>query len=181
MVVYNEDELDSIAFELKNNKAAIFLTDTIFGIISVDKKLIYKIKKRPFYKKIILFIPSVIYVKKANQFELDFFKKIWPNPITIVKAKKSYRIPNDEFILKLLAKVGPLYCSSANINRMNPINSIEEGHLIFKEFDNKIIYIQRKKLYNNQLPSTIFDIDKNTILREGLISLEIITKLLSKQ
>ncbi|MEG0123973.1 MAG: Sua5/YciO/YrdC/YwlC family protein, partial [Malacoplasma sp.] len=66
MVIYNENELDSIAFELKNFKSAIFLTDTIFGILSINKNKIYKIKKRPFYKKIILFIPNTKYIKKFS-------------------------------------------------------------------------------------------------------------------
>lgn len=180
MVVFNEDELDSIAFELKNDKAVVFLTDTIFGILSINKKLIYKIKKRPFYKKVILFIPSANYVKNATKFELDFFNKIWPSSITIVKSQRSYRMPNDDFILKLLSKVGPLYCSSANINGMKPIESIEDGYSIFRKFENRIAYILRKKKYNNEPPSTIFNIDKKTILREGSISLQVIMELFNK-
>lgn len=180
MVVFNENELDSIAFELKNNKAVVCLTDTIFGILSIDKKLIYKIKKRPFYKKVILLIPSITYVKKASQFECDFLKKIWPSPLTIVKAKKSYRIPNDDFIFQLVAKVGPLYCSSANISKRETIKSIEDAYLLFKKFESKIVYVIREKKYGEELPSTIFDIDKKSIIREGSISLDLIMKSFDK-
>ena len=71
-----EDSINDIVFELKNNKAAIIPTDTLAGIISYDKKLIYKIKKRPSHKKLILFVPSFesigtnnpIFKKLAKQF-----------------------------------------------------------------------------------------------------------------
>ncbi|MEG2198541.1 MAG: Sua5/YciO/YrdC/YwlC family protein [Malacoplasma sp.] len=179
MVIYNEDELDSIAFELKNFKSAIFLTDTIFGILSINKNKIYKIKKRPFYKKIILFIPNTKYIKKISPSEQVFLNKIWPSPLTIIKSKISYRIPNDDFILKLLSKTGPLYCSSANFNKMDPITSIEEGILLFEKFNDQIIYVKRNRNLDNNVPSTIFNIDKHKVVREGSISLADIDKLLN--
>lgn len=56
MITYQQSEIDSVEFELRNDKAAIVDTDTVMGVISLNKKIIYKVKKRPHYKKLVIFI-----------------------------------------------------------------------------------------------------------------------------
>lgn len=172
IVLYEEKDLESIAFELKNFKVAIVLTDTIFGFLAINKKEIYKIKNRKFYKKIIQLIPNVDYLKKINSYEEKMITKYWPGAVTFIKKGKSYRIPNDSFLLNLLSKTGPLYTSSANISGHAPVESISQARQIFSEskFSNNIIYINRDKSIS-KLPSTVFDLDKKRLLRQGEINI----------
>jgi len=71
MRVYNFDELKQIAFELKNNKAAIVETDTVMGIVSLNQDLIYRIKQRPRGKKIILFVNDIRQVNDLSKKEQE--------------------------------------------------------------------------------------------------------------
>ncbi|VEU61645.1 Uncharacterised protein [Mycoplasmopsis fermentans] len=52
MVKYNPNDLKAIVFELKNNKTLIAPTDTVYGVLSIDKTNIYKIKKEIEVKKL---------------------------------------------------------------------------------------------------------------------------------
>ena len=59
MLVYHSTQINEISNALKKNKAAIVLTDTIFGIICKKKELIYQIKHRNHEKKIVKFINNI--------------------------------------------------------------------------------------------------------------------------
>ena len=59
MQVYSTTDINEIAFELKSNKAVILPTDTVWGIISLDEKNIYRIKQRSLSKKIITFVHDI--------------------------------------------------------------------------------------------------------------------------
>ncbi|MDE5841796.1 MAG: Sua5/YciO/YrdC/YwlC family protein, partial [Malacoplasma sp.] len=171
----NISEIDAIAFEIKNLKAAIVSTDTVAGIISLNKNLIYKIKKRSFTKKIIKFISNVNQIPEANEIVKKIAKNFWPGKLTIVFNKESYRIPNDNFLIKLIERTGPLYSSSANISGLEPINNELEAFKYFQKNKNDIIFIEGNYYLNNS-PSTVFDIDNNMIVRQGDISYESIAQ-----
>ncbi|MDE5767749.1 MAG: L-threonylcarbamoyladenylate synthase [Malacoplasma sp.] len=180
-VTYKKDitEIDAIAFEIKNLKAVIVSTDTVAGIISLNKNLIYKIKKRSFSKKIIKFISNVNQIPDANDIVKKIAKNFWPGKLTIIFNKESYRMPNDKFLLKLIERTGPLYSSSANISGLEPINNELEAFKYFQKNKNDIIFIEGNYYLNNN-PSTVFDIDNNIIVREGEISYESISKCITK-
>ncbi|MDE6082463.1 MAG: Sua5/YciO/YrdC/YwlC family protein, partial [Malacoplasma sp.] len=171
----NISEIDAVAFEIKNLKAAIVSTDTVAGIISLNKNLIYKIKKRSFTKKIIKFISNVNQIPEANEIVKKIAKNFWPGKLTIVFNKESYRIPNDNFLIKLIERTGPLYSSSANISGLEPINNELEAFKYFQKNKNDIIFIEGNYYLNNS-PSTVFDIDNNMIVRQGDISYESIAQ-----
>lgn len=172
MTIYKENEIEEIAFEIKNNKTCLLLTDTIYGFISIDKSNIYKIKNRSKSKKIIQYIPNISYLPKINEEIQKLINAFWPGPLTLIINKKSYRIPKDEFLLKILSKTGPLYTSSANISGQDTIKSLNDGIKIFDKFSNKIIFVERNVTTRNinQKYSTIFDTSNNRIIREGDIS-----------
>lgn len=67
MVIYQLDEIDSIAFELKNFKAAIVPTDTVAGLICINPKLIYSIKKRSKKKKLITFVCNLDQIPNKSE------------------------------------------------------------------------------------------------------------------
>ncbi|MDE6289798.1 MAG: Sua5/YciO/YrdC/YwlC family protein [Ureaplasma sp.] len=166
---YSTNDFNIILLELKNLKAAVVNTDTIYGIISVDTSLIYKVKQRSHSKKIITFINDLNLIPDLNQIQIDFLKTFWPGGITIIKDSISYRMPNDEFILKLLDKLNILYCSSANISNYDVIQNIDDANLMFdvsKHFYD-LFLIDNKIENKSNIASTIVDIDKWKIIRYG--------------
>ena len=167
MRTYNFSEIDSICFELRNNKAAIVETDTVMGIISLSTKKIYEIKRRLHSKKIVLFINKIEYIKDLTEIEKIILEKYWPGALTVIKNGISYRIPNHEGLLKLLSNTGPLFCSSANISGKNPIKNYLEAKEHFKNHFYDLILIEGQQ--QNDLPSTIVDFDNKKVLRQGLI------------
>ncbi|MCQ2957117.1 MAG: hypothetical protein MJ233_04820 [Mycoplasmoidaceae bacterium] len=59
MQVFTKAQVNDIALALKAGKAVILPTDTVWGIVSTNEGLIYKIKQRDRAKKVIKFIDSV--------------------------------------------------------------------------------------------------------------------------
>lgn len=170
MVIYNKDDIDAISFELKNNKTLIAPTDTIPGLMSINKNNIYKIKNRNIFKKVILFICSLDFVEKINSDFIKLANAFWPGNLTLIKNGVSYRVPNDKFLLELISRTGPLYCSSANISGKEVISSYDEAKLEFNNYDLDIIFLNAE--YRINKPSTVYDVDKDKILREGEITYE---------
>lgn len=165
---YSYKDIEAIAFELRNNKIAVVKTDTIIGLISLNPSLIYKVKKRPWYKKLIKFVLDDTYVPNLFDIQQKFLKTFWPGQVTIIKNKISYRVPNDDFLLSLISMVGPLYCSSANISDKPVINDIYEAN---KYFDAKKLFFNMIIIDTNCKPtgleSTVIDIDNWKIKRNG--------------
>lgn len=172
-VTYKENisEIESVSFELKNNKVAIINTDTVPGLISLNKKMIYKVKRRPLNKKLITFISDVNQIENCTDIIKNIANNFWPGNLTLIFNGISYRMPKNNFILNLINEVGPLYSSSANISGKEPIKSQKEAFDYFKKYKNDIIFIEGNYSLHKQ-PSTIFDIDKCKILREGEIKYE---------
>lgn len=164
---YKNNELDSIVFEIKNNKAVIIPTDTVMGILANNENIIYQIKNRPKNKKIVKFILNLKEIGTLSDTQKKFINLFWPGEVTIVKNKISYRIPNDSNILYLLSKCGSLYCSSANLSDNNTIKDSSEVNTQFdeKRWFHNLVVLEGRPL--GLEPSTIIDIDKWEILRKG--------------
>ena len=85
------------------------------------------------------------------------------------------RIPDDPFVLKLLEKVGPMLVTSANMSGTPALLNDQEVYQVFK---GKIPLIVKGKCVNN-LASTVVQVDEEIkILRQGLISQEMIEEVL---
>lgn len=176
-ITYKKDlsELDGIAFEIKNLKAIIVSTDTVSGLLSLNKSLIYKIKKRDKSKKLIKFVSNINQIPNINETFKKLATAFWPGKLTIIYKKESYRMPNDDFLLKLIDKTGPLYSSSANLSGHSPIIDIVGAFESFNKNKSDIIFIEGD-YYKNNKPSTIYDIDSNVLRREGEINYESIRR-----
>lgn len=168
---YNEldNELEAIEFELKNGKVAIVATDTVAGLISLNKNLIYKIKKRPHYKKLIYFISDVEDIPNLHKNTKILANQFWPGPLTLINNGISYRIPNNEFLIKIIKRFKKLHSTSANISGLEPIKNSYEAFSYFSNYKNDIIFIKGDYNFRN-LSSTVFDVNKNKVLREGTIN-----------
>ncbi len=165
MRIYDLEEKEAIVFELKNNKCAIIPTDTVMGIIGIDEKLIYHIKKRARNKKLITFVCNHQTLPNLNPIQEKFLYKFWPGTTTIIINGKSFRMPDSIPLLEIISRTGPLYSSSANISGEQPILDTNDAEKIFLEHIWDLIFIKGKQKTKNA--STIIDIDNWNILRKG--------------
>jgi len=168
MQVYSNNQIDEIAFELKNAKAVILPTDTVWGVVSLSEKNIYSIKHRPSEKKIITFINKINYLNLPKYIEMEI-EKYWPGGLTIIWKGKGYRIPKNPLLLALMDRVGPLFSSSANISGQDPISSIEQAKEVFKDQEFNLVLVEQKGFQISSTPSTIIDLDNFRVVRSGLI------------
>lgn len=178
--VYTWDDIDEIAEQLnKNNTAAIVETDTVMGVLSHSKDLIYQIKLRPKEKKLITFVNNVKFIPSLTEKEASVLDEYWPGALTVVKNGISYRIPNHKNVLKLLEKTGPLFSSSANLSGKPTCIDSDDAQKVFKDAGDELFFVVGKNLTNN--PSTILDLDNLKILRYGAVDGDEIIQKLCKE
>ena len=178
---------------IQKNGVAVIPTDTIYGVVgsalnyqAVEK--IYKLRKRNFIKPMIILISSPDDLEKfevsLSSKQIVFFKKNWPNPLSIIlpcNSKKfeylhrgtktlAFRMPKDENLLNLLKKTGPLVAPSANIEGEKPSDTIEMAKEYFSDAED--LYVDGGIIKAN--PSTLIRLDEEgnvTVLREGSFQL----------
>ncbi len=178
---------------IKDGNIVAAPTDTVYGLLadatneSAIKK-VFKLKKRPPTKPLIVLVSSLKMAKTVADFsskvenELSFFWLEKKYPITVIlKAKDNVsklitsggnsialRLPNHQFCINLINSLGkPIVASSANISGHNTSTSYEE---VKKDFGNAIPIIKLGKC--NKQVSTIIELNKYsiTIIREGSIT-----------
>ena len=164
---YDYSEIDSVVFELKNNKAVIIPTDTVIGVLANNENLIYQIKDRPKEKKIILFVANDKPLGELTPIQKEFVNKFWPGQVTIIKNGISYRMPDDKYLLYILSKTGPLYSSSANVSGHDTIKKTSDANNEFNvdKFYYSLVLVNG--VTQKTTPSTVINIDTWEILREG--------------
>jgi tRNA A37 threonylcarbamoyladenosine synthetase subunit TsaC/SUA5/YrdC len=62
-------------FELKNSKVVIADTDTVMGMLALDREIICKMKRRKQSQKIIRFIDNINKIHNLTDKEKDVLKK----------------------------------------------------------------------------------------------------------
>lgn len=160
---------------LKKGKIGVIPTDTIYGIVgsALNKKTveeIYRLKKRSKNKPFIILISNLNDLKKfdikLNKTQIDFLKKIWPNPVSVVLHNLAFRIPKDLWLRRLLEKVGPLIAPSANFEGEKVSEIVKQAR---KYFGDKVsFYIDGGKIQSKA--STIIELDQDgkfKVLRQG--------------
>lgn len=187
----NQDLALSLAAELyQSGKIFIYPTDTIYGIggnpFNEDVvRRIAEIKGRDYKKQFIWLLSDLEnlmnYVDIIYQNHIEFLRKIWPAPVTIIlnlnertqKITKcntiAARIPKNDFCLKLLMEISrPLVSTSVNKSGEKPLNQIEE---IVKTFSRQVDAIFFNSEKEEKKFSTIIDLtsEKPKLLREGSV------------
>src|SRR3989338_3102709 len=130
---------------IKEGKVLVCPTDTVYGLIcdAKNKKAVeklYKIKKRPKWKLLPIFVKDIKIAKKLayiSKKQEDFLGKVWPGKTTVIlKSKKKgtigLRAPNHNFVLGLAKHTGPLAESSANISGRPASTKIKD---VLRQFD----------------------------------------------
>ena len=191
--------INDIAKALKENKTAVFPTDTLYGILAnaLNKELVekvYKIKKRNPEKPYVILVPSVEKIRIFNPHISEKEEKLLKHGgITVILKLKNpekwyylhrgtnslaFRIPKEEKIRQLLELVDlPLIAPSANPEGEIPAKDIKEAYNYFKNGID--LYFDGGTIKNTK-PSTIikFENDELTILREGTISKKQLSKII---
>jgi len=178
------NEITNAVDVLKSGGIILYPTDTIWGIgcdASCDTavKKVYEIKRRDHSKPLICLASSFEmvgkYVEILNLKKLKSISEespttfIFNNPIKISKYVSSnnnsigFRVPNDNFCLKLLNKFGrPIVSTSANISGIDiPLEFNSISSEIKSEVDYIVNYGKNKKSYK---ASTILKIDENGLI-----------------
>ena len=186
---YTKNDLDTIASKLLNKELIAFPTDTVFGLACVmDEqaiKKVYEAKGRDFNKPLpvmcsnIEMIEEIAYVDEKTK---KIINKFMPGALTIVFKKKEnvaeyvtqgkqtigIRVPDDEWIIKLIKKIGkPIMVTSANISNSG---SLLKWEVVYEQMKNQIDGIVCEDARGDK-SSTIIDVsDGLKLLREGPIS-----------
>lgn len=190
-ILYTKKDSDKIITLLKDGGLLAMPTDTVFGLASMmDEKAIkrvYEVKGRSFDKPLPMMccskvmIDSVAYINKDADKIIDRFM---PGALTIVFKKKEevpayvtmgrdtigIRMPDDEFILDLIEKLGkPLMVTSANISGNGSLISWKDVCSCMKGKIEGIICEDAR----GDIASTIIDVSEDLkLLREGPLSIE---------
>lgn len=196
--VVSKQEMNEIIETLKSNQVVAFPTETVFGLGAMFNSLealdqLVKSKHRDASKAITLMVSDVLEIENyayVTSRDWKIIHSFMPGKITLILNKKEnvskqmtsnketigIRIPDDEFVLSLLKKTGPLLVTSANMSGSINTTSVEE---VLNQLEGKIPLIVEGKSGSHKA-STVVDLskDKIKILREGDISLAMIEEVL---
>ncbi len=186
---YTKMDSDKI-IELLNREGLLAMpTDTVFGLACMmDEKAIarvYEAKGRSFDKPLPMMCSSkkmISEVAKISEEAEKIIDRFMPGALTIVFAKKEtvadyitngrktigIRMPDDDFILSLIEKLGkPLMVTSANISGNGSLTRWED---VLSAMDGKIEGIICEDARGDKA-STIIDVSGDLrLLREGPLS-----------
>lgn len=163
---------------LKKRGVVVFPTETCYGLgtDATSKRCIekiYEIKGRDRSKKMAAAFSSLKMAEKYTDIgrnERILAKKFMPGPLTIVKKGKSFRIPDNDFVLSVIRNFGkPITVTSANRSGEKELYRIKD---VVKEFSGTVDLIVDAGNLRKRRPSTVFDMDSMRILRKGPIGEE---------
>ena len=200
----NSINLKKAKKNIENNNVIGLPTETVYGLAAnaySDKsiKKIFKLKKRPTFNPLIIHFENLKNLKKDaiyNNSFIKLYKALCPGPITFILNKNTkskiskianagkktiaVRFPKHKVARSLLKILNvPLAAPSANISsKLSPTCA----HDIVDEFGRKIKFILDGGQCKIGLESTIVDLtSKPTILRQGIVTTEEISKILRKK
>jgi L-threonylcarbamoyladenylate synthase len=183
---------------LKSGGVAVVPTETVYGF-AVDafnisaQKAVYKIKGRAWKKPLIIMTADIESVKTLVEIPkkaLKIAEKFWPGQLTLIfpttelgkiisggRNDLGVRIPNDDFMLKLLKEIKtPLFTTSVNSAGKKSAKTYEDA-LAFDGAADAIIDGGKCKF---AFESTVVDMVKfpYVIIRKGCLSTDEILKML---
>ena len=198
---YTKEQISEVVEELNQGSVVAFPTDTVYGVaVRYDsEQAIQKLKEakgRPETKPFPFMVSKIEQIEKIavlQQRDYQLIKKWFPGAMTFLFLKTNdvkdtvtngfqtiaIRMPDDEFILELIDKVGaPLLVTSANLSGGENTSTTEE---VLQQLEGRIEAIVVGQSGGKQ-PSTIIDAtDKELkVIRQGAITLEEVEKSLKE-
>lgn len=174
-MVLSVNDIDTISLLLSEGKIGVLPTDTIYGIHCLEnrKDLIDKISCIKGREKSIPMITMICSNKdlmnfgvKLGEFEDKIISEYWPGPNTLIfdlehNVTKSFRLPNNHFLLSVIKKSGSLVSTSANPHGMSPSTNINQA---IRYFGKKVdFYVDGGELDNP--PSSIYKLSDNKLVK----------------
>lgn len=197
-VSVEKNAIEQVATLVSDNRVVAFPTETVFGLgVKFGSKealnALYELKQRDKGKAISMMISNPEDIEKYAYVNDDAKKLIaafMPGMITIILKKRPHiddyftasldtigiRIPDDEFVLSLLDRTGPMLVTSANLSGKD---SLVDDKAVLNVFKGKIPLIVKGESISKKA-STIVDLSKGKveILRLGDISKEQIAEVI---
>jgi L-threonylcarbamoyladenylate synthase len=180
--------INEIADFVKQGMIGVIPTDTLYGVVcsaALPEAItrLYALKKRE--RK-----PGTVIAASIDQLAelgvpkryLTAVQQFWPNPISVViplgdhlkelhagKGSVAFRVPDNEQLISLLQRTGPLLTSSANHPGEQPAQVISEAEKYFG--DEVDFYVDGGDL-SSAKPSTVIRMvdDAVEVLREGAVT-----------
>ncbi|MEG0367532.1 MAG: L-threonylcarbamoyladenylate synthase [Coprobacillus sp.] len=196
--VISKENIDIVCDIVSHDGVVAFPTETVYGLgvrFNSEKALdkLMEAKERDYSKAITLMVAERDDIGKYAYVSDDAKKIInafMPGMITMVFKKKEdvnpvmtngketigVRIPDSEYVLSLLRKVGPMLVTSANLSNHPNTTSTKE---VLDQLDGRIDLVVDGKT-NDNIASTVVDVSNGdiNILRVGKISKENIEEIL---
>ena len=178
---------------LEGGGLVAFPTDTVYGLgvnayLEGSVRRLFEVKERDLSKPIPLLLDSA---EAFSEIALDisqmaerFAQKFWPGPLTMVVRRRpefahlggeqetvGVRVPDHRIALTLLAGIGPLAVTSANLSGEPDTRTAQEA---YDQLSGRIDLIIDGGETPGGMPSTVVDCtgEHPKILREGPITLE---------
>ena len=175
---------------IKDGKVICLPTDTVYGIgadpfnaDAVTRLLTAKSRTREFPSPVLVadIEQAASLVSDLPPLARTLMAQFWPGALTLVLPARqlgwdlgetngtvALRMPNSEFTLELLKKVGPLAVTSANKHGEPPATEIDHAR---RQLGRAVsLYLDAGKIPGTNIASTIYDVVNGKILREGAIS-----------
>jgi L-threonylcarbamoyladenylate synthase len=157
-----KEQIKLIVDYLKRGLIIAYPTDTIYGLgcdagnVKAIKK-INKIKGERGDKAKLVLVSDFKMLKKyclVNLEQLQYLKKIWPGPVTIILKKKpklpkeltggldslAVRLPDSNFLIKIISAAGfPVVSTSLNKKGEKPLDNIKNLEKYFKHQPDLVI------------------------------------------
>jgi L-threonylcarbamoyladenylate synthase len=168
-------DIDKVANLLKEGKIGVLPTDTIYGIhcLATRQDLIDKVSDLKGREKTMPMITVVsseddlsLFGVEIGEFEKDLIKKYWPGPNTLIfdtkdGSTRSFRIPDNDFLVSVLRITGPLISTSANPHEMPFSKDMTQA---IDYFGDKVdFYVDGGEL--NNPPSSVYKISKGEVVK----------------
>lgn len=190
--VLDKSQFKEITDLIKDSQVVAFPTDTVYGLgIRYDSEVavnrLKEAKQRDANKPFPLMVSNIAQIDQVAYLDPDYsevVKHLMPGALTIIVKKKkaipdyatngkdtiAIRMPDDEFVLELLEKLGPLLVTSANMSGEKAANDENE---VLQQLDGRIAAVVKGHSLS-AIPSTIIDLTAKQIkiLRQGEITLD---------
>ncbi len=178
---------------LKGGGLVAFPTDTVYGLgvnayLEEGVRRLFEVKERSGSKPIPILLDSADglseIVLDLSRMAASFAQEFWPGPLTMVLRRRpefaylggevdtvGVRVPDHRIALILLAEIGPLAVTSANLSGEPDTRTAQET---YKQLSGRIDLIIDGGETPGGKPSTVVDCtgDHPKIIREGPISME---------
>lgn len=186
MIVPVDEAFSMTMAALRRGATVVIPTDTVYGLAAraddadaMDR--LFALKGRDIAKSIAVLVADLGQARTLTTHGLDRFARFWPGPLTVVvprapsavlhigtdDATVGIRCPDDTFVRRLAAEVGPIAATSANESGAPTPPTAAEIAAIFPDVSLVVDGGPRRGLASTVIDATV---DPPTVLRTGALS-----------